>query len=315
MSVASSGSYTATPTGDDLWTPVIIRGDPVGCFTAASLLLPLVDDEMDDVVMDIPIQRNKHSAIIGRKGGTISVLSADHNVRIMVPSPRNHSGNNSVDQPLFPPPEKENLNVIQLEGEVGDVEQCLVKLLQVVTGELVIGGGADGSGQGGANSPATGTSTNNTVEKTVTAPAGREDLPSLGKLRQIGKKTNTIVRRKRVERGEDDVETHFTISGKADCVDSAVQILGKMFLGEESSSSSQHQKENISSASSKDEQPKQRPGGQQGASSSNQTSGGRGRGKGGRGGRGGPGRGNNAKFSQRGGRGRGSTQSSPSTAS
>lgn len=71
---------------DPYWTPVIIRGDPCGAFAAASLLLPLIDNEMDDVVLDIPIHRSRHSAIIGRRGNTIASLSADYNVRIMVPS-------------------------------------------------------------------------------------------------------------------------------------------------------------------------------------------------------------------------------------
>jgi len=198
----------------------------------------------------------------------IAVLSADHNVRIMVPSGRSAG----ADQPLFS--EKENLNMIQLEGELGDVEKCLIKLLQIV------GEGSDG----------------NQVEKVVTAPTGREDLvPSLARLRQIGKKTNTIVRRKRIEKNE-EVETQFTISGRLDCVEAAVTLFGKMFVGEEQES--------------KEEQKK----------NANQTNLGhqnsRGRAKNSRSGRGGSGRGSGSKsFSQRGGRGRGAAAVSPATAS
>lgn len=107
---------------DSFWTPVIIRGDPCGAFAAANLLLPLIDYEMDDIVLDVPIHRSRHSAIIGRRGNTIASLSADCNVRIMVPSGKeremrlsalnastnansnavsNDSGDVNVDHPLF----------------------------------------------------------------------------------------------------------------------------------------------------------------------------------------------------------------------
>lgn len=258
--------------------------------------MPLIEDEMDDVVLEVPIQRNKHSAVIGRKGGTIAVLSADHNVRIMVPSSR--SG--SVDQPLFPAETKENLNMILLEGDVGDVEKCLLKLLQVVTGEVVIGGGKDNDG-GNGNSRGNSGGSNN-VEKVVSPPSGSEDLvPSLAKLRQIGKKTNTIVRRKRVERGEEETETQFIISGKTDCVDTAIVMFGKLFIVED-----------LDNNNTKDEQ--KRVGNLTNTPAQNRE-GGRGRGKGVRSGRGSSGRGSSTKsFSQR-GRGRGSSSSNPSTTS
>ena len=41
---------------DDPWTPVKISGDVIGCIHAARLLNPLVETEMDDLVLDIPIQ-------------------------------------------------------------------------------------------------------------------------------------------------------------------------------------------------------------------------------------------------------------------
>ena len=119
-----------------LWTPVMIRGDPCGAFAAAKLLIPLlntgppdsIDDfdassEMDDVVLDIPIHRSKHSAIIGKKGFTIANLSADHNVRIMVPH-RNMEKISSASS---------NINIVQLEGELHNVERCLASMLKVVS--------------------------------------------------------------------------------------------------------------------------------------------------------------------------------------
>lgn len=95
---------------DPFWTPVIIRGDPCGAFAAANLLLPLIDYEMDDVVLDVPIHRSRHSAIIGRHGNTIARLSADCNVRIMVPRPSNMT----INAP--PNTSNTNSNNVDLDG-------------------------------------------------------------------------------------------------------------------------------------------------------------------------------------------------------
>jgi predicted RNA-binding protein YlqC (UPF0109 family) len=153
---------TAAVEMDDshLWTPVVIRGDPCACFAAAKLIVPLVSSkdlpvsgsipiesdgneigpnvsteetkrnakmttaldydptDMDDVVLDVPIPRPCHSAIIGRKGLTIAALSADHAVRIMVPHVTSTAS---------------NIDVIQLEGELEQVERCLAAIMLVVS--------------------------------------------------------------------------------------------------------------------------------------------------------------------------------------
>eukprot|EP00957_Ditylum_brightwellii_P057357 4349552-Ditylum_brightwellii.AAC.1 len=71
---------------------------------------------MDDVALDIPIHRSKHSSIIGRKGFMIASLSADYKVRIMVPyrqssaaaansgggTANQQSGGKVGEMPLFP---------------------------------------------------------------------------------------------------------------------------------------------------------------------------------------------------------------------
>mmetsp|Transcript_10806 Transcript_10806/g.15241 ORF Transcript_10806/g.15241 Transcript_10806/m.15241 type:complete len:771 (-) Transcript_10806:530-2842(-) len=173
------------------WIPVVIRADPVGAFAAARLLLPLLsvghpDDsehnklhhqsntsangtsntsekyssEMDDVVLDIPIHRSRHSAIIGRKGLTIANLSADHNVRIMVPHRSGNPGPNGGNVGRDRDRERDNLNsdsndasmdpnlnsssnvcnksgfhvpsginIVQLEGELDNVEKCLAAIM------------------------------------------------------------------------------------------------------------------------------------------------------------------------------------------
>ena len=285
---------------DSFWTPVIIRGDPCGAFAAANLLLPLIDYEMDDIVLDVPIHRSRHSAIIGRRGNTIASLSADCNVRIMVPSGKeremrlsalnantnpnnnaipNDSGDLNIDRPLFKdekddqhssekntivePPEaaavrrrRENPSNIQLEGELQNVERCLIRLLSVVapnalsvalanSNQVVTSinaqqlpttdhgavntipalsskNGKQNSGlnqnknseqsndeinpainSGIHNNSKNSTSGNTTkrknTEKVITAPPSSSHLlPSLTKLRQMGKKTGTTIRRKRI---------------------------------------------------------------------------------------------------------------------
>jgi len=291
---------------EDLWTPVMIRGDPSGVFAAAKLLVPLLhtgpptaedgntntnshsnsnsnshnsnndnsnnhhynpqadgDSEMDDVVLDIPIHRSKHSAIIGKKGMTIANLSADHNVRIMVPHRKasgyghgNGSNNNNS---------HEDINVVQLEGELHNVEKCLVHMLHLVCSPPVgttSTSSANGNDQdrdaevvdrtSGSDDPdriksveGYGNSNSNKMEindvtakdvatsieeevegkitisiavtskkeskfteHTITVPSElSSNVPSLGRIRIIGKSTNTVIRRKKtpLEHQKDDI--------------------------------------------------------------------------------------------------------------
>jgi hypothetical protein len=257
----------------DLWTPVIIRGDPCGAFAAARLLIPLLSagngstdantsieedldgsfasgsansntnhnatedsgafNGMDDVVLEIPIQRARHSVIIGKKGLTIANLSARYNVRIMVPH-RNMEKTNSA-----------NINIVQLEGQLDNVEQCLASMLKVVcslplttindktpSGPMNSNGTSsnvtDSDAKGNGNSPLLSASSNGPesrsgpgisiaitskkeskyVEKTITVPPELYHLvPSLGRIRIVGKSTNTVIRRKKFSEAPDDVNT------------------------------------------------------------------------------------------------------------
>merc|ERR1719246_222145 len=107
---------------------------------------------MDDLVLDIPIHKSRHAAIIGRKGLTIAALSADHNVRIMVPKSNPQAPITQVGQgepypdatptsdAQFDLAEAQQLvkqrrkeNIVQLEGQVDNVEACLCKLLNIVS--------------------------------------------------------------------------------------------------------------------------------------------------------------------------------------
>ncbi|KAL7487323.1 hypothetical protein ACHAW6_012922 [Cyclotella cf. meneghiniana] len=173
---------------EDYYTPIIVRGDPVGCFAALRQILPLVDHAHDPhIVFEVPIHRSKHGLLLGLRGVVLASLSATFHVRIMIPPNPSHmimtSGENHMywnQQPhaiyaggvdvgstmLFPDanavhghpaPSQEALlhtsapltpttiakaqpsntppHILQLEGEIDNVEQCLVQMLRIVAGE------------------------------------------------------------------------------------------------------------------------------------------------------------------------------------
>jgi hypothetical protein len=93
------------------WTPVVIRGDPCASLCAAQRLKEYAGDQLDDVVLDIPLSRNKQACVLGKRGVVLQNLSADTQVRIMVPR-------RGLRQDL-----------IQLEGELNKVKVCLEKVL------------------------------------------------------------------------------------------------------------------------------------------------------------------------------------------
>ena len=360
------GDESTDLAGEALWTPVIIRGDPCGTIAAAKLLLPLLatgpfpgggsmddttncnngetdaDDvpEMDDIVLEIPIHRSRHAAIIGKKGLTIAAISADFNVRIMVPH-RNQEGNNSNSnsnsnsKSLSSP---NNINIIQLEGDLENVERCLAKILTVVCGSNTnsavgtspsttssnnnnnVGGTASSTvseklmeqAESKTNGPPdkktlsedsksidsienskehetkstspvptvdansipkpTITSNSNTnsnkkeqkfSEQTISVPCQLSHLvPSLGRIRQIGKSTNTVIRRKKIESSssgvndcndvEDSTTTQLIVSGRVEAVKKAVAQLGKMLTPQDTKSPSSPDFTSAGSTSNKD---------------------------------------------------------------
>jgi len=257
-----------------LWTPVIIRGDPCGAIAAAKLLLPLltpasvhVDDndsneadyaaDMDDVVLDVPIHRARHAAIIGKKGLTIAALSADHNVRIMVPH-RNQSIHDKGPSSNSTAASPSNINIVQLEGQLDNVERCLASMLKVVCGthssnnasnDAVATDVADVKQEGTSNmkkinslthlEPVTSPENSDTstklsinitsnqnsnskkepkfLEQTITVPPELSYLvPSLAKIRSIGKSTSSVIRRKRVSGASSDNVTTSSTNGNAE---------------------------------------------------------------------------------------------------
>jgi hypothetical protein len=225
-----------TDNEEDDEVPVIIRGDPIGCFAAVRQILPLVYYRHDpDVVFEVPIHRLKHNLLVGKGGLILAALSAEYEVRIMIPPNdlmenvggtvnwhqnqyTNDTGStmlfsqtatspmNGNDSPLainshstLPP------NVIQLEGHIDKCEKCLVKMLSIVAGEKWIPPGVivhpneeneHENEQKDAGEEADFKAENVKAFAIVTA---NSDSPNVGqnKLRTIQRKTSTLIRRKK----------------------------------------------------------------------------------------------------------------------
>lgn len=170
-------TYSDLDFSDPNWTPVVIRADPKAAFTAAQKLLELAP-LIDEAVVDIPLSRTKHSAIVGKRGMTLASLSADTSVRIMVPN------------------KELRHDVIQLEGDLPNIKQCLDRILSVAI-------------------KATKVTTNKQEDLLVT------QLPSQTKLRNVSRKTDTSIKKKKVEEG-----WQLTIAGTStDSIQAAIAML------------------------------------------------------------------------------------------
>lgn len=140
------------------WTPVVIRGDPCAALCAAQRLRAVAGGELDDVILDIPLNRGKFSTLIGRRGSVLFGLSADTNVRIMVPQ------------------RALRIDLIQLEGELDNVKVCFEKIVDLLSSLKKKTPGDE-----------------NAVSASLQVPT----LPSQTKLRVVAKKTDTTIQKKR----------------------------------------------------------------------------------------------------------------------
>jgi len=239
----SSNDDAASIGSVDGWTPVVIRGDPCGVFAAAKLLVPLLSsnsgdenivDVMDDVVLDIPVHRSRHAAIIGRKGLTIATLSADHNVRIMVPHRTSVNEDTSNKQ----------IHIVQLEGDLEHVLDCCAHMLSIVctNSHGVNASHSNSNAKPDATPDSRVTENNNAtkpkkfIDSSFTVPANV--ILSLTRIRQIGKSTNTVIRRRKKHISNDITPPasdankqqimELTITGRSECVSKAVQQLDRI---------------------------------------------------------------------------------------
>ena len=70
---------------------------------------------MDQVICDIPLARQKHGILVGKRGQMVAALSADTQVRIMIPQ------------------KQARLDMIQLEGDLYNVLVCLANIVALLT--------------------------------------------------------------------------------------------------------------------------------------------------------------------------------------
>lgn len=236
----------------DGWTPVVIRGDPCGAFAAAKLLVPLLSsssddtnlgDVMDDVVLDIPIHRSRHAAIIGRKGLTIATLSADHNVRIMVPHRTSVNEDTSNKQ----------IHLVQLEGNLDHVQECCAHMLSIVCSNSNINNTNNSTNNNNLNnsnhnnnnnSIKTDATNESKINDSINKPKKMTDTAftvpsnvnmSLARIKQIAKSTSTAIRRRKKNSNGHDASSkqqsslmELTITGRSECVSKAVQQLERI---------------------------------------------------------------------------------------
>lgn len=227
----SNNDNDASSTGSvDGWTPVVIRGDPCGAFAAAKLLVPLLSSNsgedmgevMDDVVLDMPIHRSRHAAIIGRKGLTIATLSADHSVRIMVPHRTSVNEDTSNKQ----------IHLVQLEGNLDHVQECCAHMLSIV---------CSNSNKNNKNEQTDTSNESKTSDTGNSKPKKMVDAAftvpshvnmSLTRIKQIAKSTNTAIRRRKKNNHNDASKQQqlmeLTITGRSECVSKAVQQLERI---------------------------------------------------------------------------------------
>ena len=152
-------TYTELDWSSPDLVPVVIRGYPAAALCAAQHLREVAGD-LDDVILDVPLNRTKFASIIGKRGVCLANLSADTNVRIMIPQ------------------RTLRIDLIQLEGELDNVKVCFEKITSMLASFKRKNGS---SGE------------ENTVSASIEVPT----LPSQTKLRVVAKKTDTSVQKKR----------------------------------------------------------------------------------------------------------------------
>lgn len=174
-------TYTELDWSSPQWTPVVIRAGPAAALYVASKFEELCSS-MDCCILDLPIGRQRHAAIVGKRGMQVMQLSADSQCRIMVP------------------PKELKQDIIQLEGELKNCVKCLQGLANILQ--------------------------NQDFKKTATHQLQLvvQSLPSQTKLRSVGRKTDTIIKKKKAE----DEAWQLTIMGNNESqVQNALQLLQK----------------------------------------------------------------------------------------
>ena len=163
-------TYTELDWSSPEWTPVVVKADPAAALYVGQQLEGMTT--LQDSIIDLPIGRQKHAAIIGKRGLTVMNLSASSNCRIMVP------------------PRELKHDFIQLEGQLDNCIQCLQGLAALFPGTN------NSNSTETHPSKSTNTQPNDFAHQTSIV---MQHLPPQTKLRSIGRKTDTIIKKKKQE--------------------------------------------------------------------------------------------------------------------
>ncbi|KAG7351504.1 KH domain containing protein [Nitzschia inconspicua] len=232
-------TYTELDFSDANWTPVVIRAPTMAGLVVSATILDIcleyvMDRNQIQYIFDLPISsqnqqqqpttpppstttpttsssvvNNAHATIIGKRGQTIMTLSANSNCRIMVP------------------PKQLKHDVVQLEGPLRECTTCLeaiANLLSISAGD---------SPKTAHNKSNTNSNNNNNNTATTTTPSNNNNnnksiaknaqirsndnkyqcsfvvrpLPSQTKLRNIARRTETVIRKTRRNKADFDDTT------------------------------------------------------------------------------------------------------------
>lgn len=154
----------------------------------------------DDVILDVPISRHKHAAVVGKRGAVLASISAEYSVRIMVPPPP---------LPSTIMGSSERHDIIQLEGLLANVKPCLLKVLQVASGAYSSNANKASEGnktednRGNMNKKQAQPNPSSKPSEGAMGPISHQQTIVLtapitqAKMRNIGQKTDTTIRKKK----------------------------------------------------------------------------------------------------------------------
>lgn len=213
MDMGVPPTYTELDFSDPQWTPIVIRADPIAAIHAANAIHDIccpeyvVDRNQLVYIMDVPVPavapsasnnpNLRHASIVGKRGNKLIQLSADHKCRIMVP------------------PKQLGHDIIQLEAPLKECCSCL----KAIMGKLQAGGSSDekegDSSKVSPSGPQAKNAKNNTKGTNGTNKNKNENtknsfqttliikpLPSQTKLRNIARKTETKILKKRIPKSQ-----------------------------------------------------------------------------------------------------------------
>jgi hypothetical protein len=215
-------TYTELDFSDPQWTPIVIRADPIAAIYAANAIHDIccpeyvIDRNQLVYIMDVPVPavaavntnnaNLRHASIVGKRGNKLIQLSADHKCRVMVP------------------PKQLGHNIIQLEAPLKECCSCLKAILA----KLQASGSEEKEQQQGdttktspntppsKNAKNNATKGNNNNNNNNNGNKGKNDnaknsfqmtliiqpLPSQTKLRNIARKTETKILKKKIPKSQ-----------------------------------------------------------------------------------------------------------------